>query len=240
MEASKVMAGIENTVVVPIVITNQVELSALDIPLSFNEGVTLKEVQFEGTRVDYFDVKLAGINNEDRTVVIGLLPQLSQNQKPRLEAGSGEIARLVFEVNDPAVETITIEPIVMENPNHSLAFVHTTSPGVHELIEPDFTGTSVALSGVNDNLPTSFALNQNYPNPFNPTTIISFALPIATHVTLDIYNVLGQRVTTLVDGQMDAGPHEVEWDAAGSSSGVYFYRISAQNFSETKKMLLLK
>ncbi|MEK7631710.1 MAG: peptidoglycan DD-metalloendopeptidase family protein [Patescibacteria group bacterium] len=89
-------------------------------------------------------------------------------------------------------------------------------------------------------LPTVFALNQNYPNPFNPATTIAYSLPSATHVTLDIYNVLGQRVTTLVDEQQAAGEHTATWDANPFSSGVYFYRIQTEEATETKKMLLLK
>jgi flagellar hook assembly protein FlgD len=88
-------------------------------------------------------------------------------------------------------------------------------------------------------------LSQNYPNPFNPTTEISFALPSAGHVSLEVYNVLGQRVVTLVDGYREAGEHFVQWnstDASGNqvSSGVYFYRLVAGQFVETKKMVLLK
>ncbi len=89
-------------------------------------------------------------------------------------------------------------------------------------------------------LPTVFALNQNYPNPFNPLTTITYALPSATHVTLEVYNVLGQRVATLVDEQQAAGEHTATWDANHFSSGVYFYRIQTGEATETKKMLLLK
>ncbi|RME19554.1 MAG: T9SS C-terminal target domain-containing protein, partial [Candidatus Zixiibacteriota bacterium] len=93
--------------------------------------------------------------------------------------------------------------------------------------------------------PTEYSLNQNYPNPFNPTTEISFALPEAANVTLDIYNVLGQRVTSLINGELPAGEHTVTWNGtndAGASvaSGVYFYRLTAGSFVQTKKMMMLK
>lgn len=85
----------------------------------------------------------------------------------------------------------------------------------------------------------------NYPNPFNPATEISFSLPAASHVTLEIYNVMGQKVTTLVDRFMETGAHSVTWnstDVSGTSvsSGVYFYRLSAGDLVETRKMMLLK
>ncbi len=89
-------------------------------------------------------------------------------------------------------------------------------------------------------LPTEFGLAQNQPNPFNPITDISFALPAATHVTLEIFNVLGQRVTVLADGEFEAGIHTVSWDASRQASGIYFYRLQADKFVASKKMLLLK
>jgi photosystem II stability/assembly factor-like uncharacterized protein len=89
-------------------------------------------------------------------------------------------------------------------------------------------------------LPTAFALAQNYPNPFNPSTTISYELPTNSRVTLKIFNLLGQEVATLVDGQQDAGSHALQWNAANVSSGVYFYRLQADNFSQTRKLLLLK
>ncbi|MEW6049537.1 MAG: CHAP domain-containing protein [Candidatus Zixiibacteriota bacterium] len=89
-------------------------------------------------------------------------------------------------------------------------------------------------------LPVTFALNQNYPNPFNPVTVIAYSLPAATHVTLDVFNILGQKVATLVDAAQPAGDHQVTWDASANSSGVYLYRITMGDAVETKKMLLLK
>ncbi|MFZ5981507.1 MAG: PKD domain-containing protein, partial [Candidatus Zixiibacteriota bacterium] len=91
-----------------------------------------------------------------------------------------------------------------------------------------------------DILPTEFGLGQNYPNPFNPTTAIEFNLPQAAYVTLEVYNVTGQKVAVLVDRYMGAGTHATQWDAGSYSSGVYFYRLTAGNYTETKKMVLLK
>ena len=97
----------------------------------------------------------------------------------------------------------------------------------------------------NNLLPDKFDLAQNYPNPFNPTTTIKFALPEASNVNLEVYNILGQKVNVLVDSYMDAGYHSIEWngdDQNGNkvSSGVYFYKIKAGDFEQSKKMMLLK
>lgn len=91
-----------------------------------------------------------------------------------------------------------------------------------------------------ESLPTEFSLGQNYPNPFNPATEISFSLPSASHVKLEIFNVMGQKVATLVDGQVEAGEHIVKWDGSKAASGVYLYRLQADDFVDTKKMILLK
>jgi flagellar hook assembly protein FlgD len=94
-------------------------------------------------------------------------------------------------------------------------------------------------------VPKSFVLHQNKPNPFNPATEIAFTLPSPSHVKLDVFNILGQNVTTLIDGYRPAGDHTVTWEGRDdnggpAASGVYFYRIEAGNFTKCKKMLLLK
>ena len=89
-------------------------------------------------------------------------------------------------------------------------------------------------------VPEGFRLEQNCPNPFNPTTDITFTLEFATNVKLEVFNLLGQRVAVLADGGFSAGRHTVTWNASNESSGVYFYRLQADRFVDTKKMLLMK
>ncbi len=91
-----------------------------------------------------------------------------------------------------------------------------------------------------DNMPASIALDQNYPNPFNPTTTISYQLSAVSNVTLKIFDVLGREVETLVSGRQTAGVHTVTFDAGNLSSGVYFYRLEAGAYHDTKKLLILK
>lgn len=94
-------------------------------------------------------------------------------------------------------------------------------------------------------LPTDYQLGQNYPNPFNPSTRFDFALPRYSQVKIDIFNVLGQKIKTLADGEYEAGRYSVTWDGVddkgvATATGIYFYRMNAGEFQETKKLMLLK
>jgi beta-lactamase superfamily II metal-dependent hydrolase len=88
--------------------------------------------------------------------------------------------------------------------------------------------------------PTSFTLQQNYPNPFNPSTTISYSLPERAYITLSVYNQLGQKVSTLFNGDKEAGQYSVTWNAGNMASGTYFYDLRSEKFSVVKKLLLLK
>lgn len=98
----------------------------------------------------------------------------------------------------------------------------------------------VGISPTSKNLVTDFKLAQNYPNPFNPSTTIKFNIPRTTEVTLEVFNNLGQRVSTLVNGRMTAGDHEVVFEGSDLSSGIYFYRLTVDNVSQKRKMVLMK
>ena len=88
--------------------------------------------------------------------------------------------------------------------------------------------------------PTSFVLEQNYPNPFNPSTVISWQLPVSSHVSLKVYDILGKEVMTLVNEHREAGYCETRFEGSSLASGMYIYRLSAGNFISTKKMLMIK
>ena len=101
--------------------------------------------------------------------------------------------------------------------------------------EPDITSTDFEAD-----LPVDFGLDQNYPNPFNPATNITFQVPVNSRVTLEVYDVIGRRVLTLVDDIMDAGYHQVTFDGTRMASGVYLYRMQAGDFVQTRKLMLVK
>jgi hypothetical protein len=110
----------------------------------------------------------------------------------------------------------------------------------------DFNGvfgdvvSSVKEKELSGNLPKVFALSQNYPNPFNPTTNIDFALPATEMVDLSIFNILGQKVVTLINGVRKAGTYSVQFDATELSSGWYIYRLQTESNILSRKMLLIK
>jgi len=90
-------------------------------------------------------------------------------------------------------------------------------------------------------MPAGFALQQNYPNPFNPSTIIEFQLPKSSIVSLVIYDIQGREVERLINNEMlPAAKHEISWTAQSLPSGIYFYRLMAGNYTETRRMMLLK
>jgi hypothetical protein len=100
-----------------------------------------------------------------------------------------------------------------------------------------------SLTGINpisNNIPEEFSLSQNYPNPFNPVTNIEFSIPGSAFVNLFVYDISGKKLETMVNQNMQAGFYRIDWNASKYSSGVYYYRLEAGKFTETKKMVLLK
>jgi hypothetical protein len=101
-------------------------------------------------------------------------------------------------------------------------------------------GINTAVQQSQPSVPANYALSQNYPNPFNPTTEIKYSVPQRGVISLKVYNVLGQQVATLFEGERQPGNYVVTFDASGFTSGVYFYRLQAGNTSMTKKLVLMK
>ncbi|MGC8654760.1 MAG: T9SS type A sorting domain-containing protein, partial [Candidatus Kryptoniota bacterium] len=97
-----------------------------------------------------------------------------------------------------------------------------------------------SIKRINDGLPAHFSLNQNYPNPFNPATNISFSIPSKSFVSLKVFDALGREVATLLSEELPPGMYSQQWNAQGFPSGVYFYRLQAGSFTDTKKLILLK
>ena len=125
----------------------------------------------------------------------------------------------------------------LREPSHELdGFTYTPYTYPHPLT----TLNNTSISFENTPSPVTFSLEQNYPNPFNPSTIINYKLEILNYVDLGIYNLLGQKVASLVSKKQPAGNYQVEWDATGFASGVYYYQIETGEYHDVKKMILLR
>lgn len=142
---------------------------------------------------------------------------------------------------------LTNDPSISVYPCHTIS-----AAGIH-IVWRDFrdgnwevyykrnpTGNLVNIQVLSNELPASFSLSQNYPNPFNPVTNIEFSIPKSSIVRLAIYDIQGRLVKTLVNGELTAGTYKADWNAAGYSSGVYFYKLEAEGFKQTKRLILVR
>ncbi|MGH8004151.1 MAG: FlgD immunoglobulin-like domain containing protein [Limisphaerales bacterium] len=237
--------------VVPIIIKNDEPITAIDIPLKFGnagDGIVLDRVEFlEDSRIGGFDFQFKKIDNQAKTVLIGLVSS-TFDLKADMQPGNDAVAYLHFTVTDAQLGEVVLDEDKSRAPQHTMLLIENrVVDDGREVIDfaPEFTKTPIPLKPTGSTLPKEYSLRGNYPNPFNAKTIISFALPQESRVTLDIYNILGQKVKTLVDGAMPAGYHNLEWNGTdanglGVSSGVYLYKLKADNFTRVNRMTLLK
>lgn len=112
--------------------------------------------------------------------------------------------------------------------------------GIFQIWSATINYNTIGINQIGSEIPKEYGLNQNYPNPFNPNTNIEFSIPKSGIVTLKIYNSLGQEISQLVNQNLSPGKYTVDWNASGNPSGVYFYRIESDDFSQTRKMVLSK
>jgi hypothetical protein len=141
------------------------------------------------------------------------------------------------ELTDPTYFRLMIQYPTTENFKSYTGILGTDGKPLGDL---SFYGPLSDVEKIDGQIPSAFELNQNYPNPFNPTTTISFTIPQSGHFTLKVFNVLGQEVATLLNGQMEAGAFKATFDASKLSSGMYIYRLNGENITLSKKMMLVK
>ncbi|MBI5266927.1 MAG: T9SS type A sorting domain-containing protein [candidate division Zixibacteria bacterium] len=233
-------------VAVDVGLYNERNVKNADIALTYGSSrLQFDSVSFAGTRGAQANIS-GSTDGSTHSLYVGL----SFGDGTPLSPGSGRIATLHFTVAPDGSDTaITIDTTTY------LSLLTTTltltSVDANRQIVPIFHQGQVTIqgsTGVDDGteqLPTAYQLLQNYPNPFNPTTEIAFSLPMPGEVHLDIYNIMGQRVRELAGGFLPAGYHQITFDGRSDNgqplaSGVYFYRLSAGVFSQTRKMALVK
>ena len=164
-------------------------------------------------------------------------------QGTAVAGGSGLISTAVSSYTSFSVPLLYVTSDVPDTAYITFIIASTgglTHVGSSFLLDDLALSGTAAVAGDPSQVPQSFSLNQNYPNPFNPTTTIRYGLPHRMQVTLTVFNSLGQQVKELVNGEVDAGYHDVKFDGSGLASGMYFYRIQSGSFVQTKTLLLVK
>jgi hypothetical protein len=233
---------------------NTIDVSAITLPLRFSspalvlDSVSLNSSVWGAGFAGYFV-----IDNAARTVRITVLPDDMVYPLPTVSFTDGVVAELHFSAAPGgSPHHATVDSIYTETPLGNDIYVYTRidisdNTGT-DVYLPDFVPGDIEIlvpTDVEDDpgtpgLPTDFELAQNYPNPFNPMTTITFSLPRSGEVQLNVFNILGQQVTGLIDGYREAGIHRVEFDGGNLPSGIYFYRLQYGEVSATRKMALVK
>lgn len=143
-------------------------------------------------------------------------------------------------VSDPSIDVTGQEkPEVADIDGNTPVFAYIGGYLVNVYFD-NFNWVPTGVNETSGSIPENYSLEQNYPNPFNPNTIIEYSIPENSFVSLKIYNVLGKEVSTLMNEEKNAGTYEVNFNASALSSGVYFYKLEAGNFVQTRKMILMK
>jgi hypothetical protein len=205
---------------VPLYLTNGDNIMSFEWLITFNqEHLSYDEIVWSELLND-FTVEVNVENGEIRVAGAGPVP----------DGHEGVFATLWFTVSPNFDEDETIVSLTSLRWNEETLMQNVTS------------ATLTRILGIDDNtsIPSKFNLSQNYPNPFNPVTTISYQLPRSAFVNLSIYNMAGQLIETLVNEHKNSGYHSVPWNAENVSSGLYFYRLEASEYSATKKCVILK
>jgi len=225
---------------------NDIGIASLTVPIRFSSAaVEVDSVSFIGTIIKPGMSPLVDIDNDARFVRFTYYPGSQV-----ISEAEGLLATIYFSVGvaapDQTVEVDSVCEFEMHGEYQLWTRVEFADTTGLSLFFPAFSGGAVEIRSPMDadydyfNLPNQLALEQNFPNPFNPSTTIAFSVPERSHVSLRVYNILGQEVETLVDETRNAGEYQVDWQASDKASGIYFYRLSYQNKVLTKKMALLK
>jgi hypothetical protein len=242
----------DNTATLKVYLENNAGMAGVSIPLSFgstNSDIQCTKIDFTESRVAHFQ-RFLTTDNQNKRLLIGLIRDIGENINDVLPPGEGLVATLYFSSKDsrcaPELK-LTGWPLSYGKLNFEMVDEKGNSITDLEMKDADIP-IPVKPGGteeVGESKPAHFNLDQNYPNPFNPETVIKFSLPQESRVTLRVYNILGQVVNTLVDGMLPAGNHAVSWNGKSEqgtdvASGVYFYRIKADNYESIMKMTLLR
>jgi hypothetical protein len=142
---------------------------------------------------------------------------------------------------DPLAITVIEQPAVVRTDSlYFMYYDYYITPNGIGLATAEVIDTITSGEVLAGNIPLTFSLRQNYPNPFNPSTKIKYAIPHLSNVTIKVFDILGNEIENLVNEEKQSGTYEVEWNATGLPSGVYFYQLKSRDYIETKKLVLVK
>ena len=204
------------------------------------EGVTniLGRISFDSDVLSYFYMENANLTRTfslTRETISSKIVEFSLQSTTGIENVNGALLKINFVVNKNAVQSSTIIKFDFASVLNDLSVPKSNLT----LENGEVRLTSIGVKNEDLN-PNTYKLSHNYPNPFNPMTTISYSVPKLGNVRLIIYNLRGQEVARLVDGNILSGWHTVTWNASNVASGIYFYRLQAGDFVQTRKMVLLK
>ncbi|MCX6835425.1 MAG: T9SS type A sorting domain-containing protein, partial [candidate division Zixibacteria bacterium] len=246
---AKIEAKPGDQVAVDVYAFNERNLSEIALALSYGTAnLALDSVSFVGTRSVNAPTKTVQTQPDFQT----LYATMEFSPAAPLAPGSGPVARLHFTIAPETPEGTIVVDSTTVGINYKTRFWLTAADGSIDFVPLFYSGsikvtTQTDVKDITDpgNLPTEYHLAQNYPNPFNPTTTIELSLPRSGHVEVEVFNILGRRVSRLIDRELPAGTHRTIFDGRGDdgsalATGVYFYRITSGDFRDSKKMLLVK
>jgi hypothetical protein len=239
------------SVFVPVHLAFDEVLKRVSVPLRYSSDVyECVGFDFHNTLLEEVDGRLPTIDTVNNIAVITATAIFSDPIERSGLIGT-LLARVEFKAK-PGVtvsdSTITIDTVTTRDGFGNVVATLMLQDTAQNTILPEFVGgRRDVITDVDDDgtRPVAYELEQNFPNPFNPATTIAFAIPRTSYVHLVVFNLLGQRVLTLVDDVLPPGRREIEWNGRDEngrvvSSGIYFYRLSSDEFSETRKMVLMK
>lgn len=201
-----------------------------------NQPLTVKSIGTESDKEILLPIFLEA-KEQDEVLLISKIKGLPDDWNVKLRSlETGESQKLASE-NTLRLSTMVMDKDRFEDNSGLTLPISNEDPEYELVITP---GTALSTDEERIEIPTEFSLSQNYPNPFNPVTRISYQLPNHSHVQLTVYDMLGRRIAKLVDESQNPGNYEVNFDASQFSTGMYIYRIEAGEFSQTRKMMLVK
>jgi hypothetical protein len=223
LTCSDVMALSGRTVSLPVEVASERDVAGLLLRFSYDQSaLTISKPALTE--------RAAGMELDYGLVDGQLMVLISSRSGQVIKAGSGAVVKVPFEVSENV---------------HSQVAIEVVEPIVFTAEQVYVEAGSMVTVKVENLIPTEYSLGQNYPNPFNPTTQFAVDVPKLAMVDVSVYDILGRKVATLISGEMEAGYHTIEWNSVNSqnqavSSGIYFVRMTSDQFNAVRKVILMK